>query len=88
MVERRQLAERCRVAGNAAYAAKQYSEALRCYQQGVESERTNMALHANAAMAALKLQCYVQAVEHCDKVSVRSALPTPRHARPTARTGL
>ncbi|KXZ56527.1 hypothetical protein GPECTOR_1g473 [Gonium pectorale] len=68
MVERRQLAERCRVRGNEAYQARQYSEALRCYQQGLESERTNMALHANAAMAALKMSCFVQAIEHCDKV--------------------
>ncbi|GFR41120.1 hypothetical protein Agub_g1764 [Astrephomene gubernaculifera] len=68
MVERRQLAERCRVRGNAAYQARQYSEALRCYQEGLESERTNMALHANAAMAALKMSCFVQAIEHCDKV--------------------
>ncbi|KAG2442702.1 hypothetical protein HXX76_002785 [Chlamydomonas incerta] len=68
LVERRQLAERARVAGNAAYGARQYTEALRCYQQGLESERTNMALHANAAMAALKINCFVQAIEHADKV--------------------
>ncbi|GIL99722.1 hypothetical protein Vretimale_4862 [Volvox reticuliferus] len=68
LVERRQLAERCRVRGNEAYKTRQYSEALRCYQQGIESERTNMALHANAAMAALKINCFVQAIEHCDKV--------------------
>ncbi|KAL6765116.1 hypothetical protein V8C86DRAFT_3128274 [Haematococcus lacustris] len=68
MVEQRQLAERARVAGNAAFAACQYSEALRCYQQGVETQRTSMPLHANAAQAALKLKCYVQAIEHCDKV--------------------
>ncbi|GLC44336.1 hypothetical protein PLESTB_000480900 [Pleodorina starrii] len=68
MVERRQLAERCRVSGNAAYKSRQYSEALRSYQQGIDSERTNMALHANAAMAALKISCFVQAIEHCDKV--------------------
>ncbi|KAG2450163.1 hypothetical protein HYH02_000265 [Chlamydomonas schloesseri] len=68
LVERRQLAERARVAGNAAYGARQYGEALRCYQQGLESERTNMALHANAAMAALKINCFVQAIEHADKV--------------------
>lgn len=60
MVEARQLAERRRVAGNAAFKAKQYSEALSCYQQGLSSERTNMTLHANAAQAALKLNCYVQ----------------------------
>ncbi|GLI69147.1 hypothetical protein VaNZ11_013704 [Volvox africanus] len=68
LVERRQLADRCRVRGNEAYKARQYSEALRCYQQGIESERTNMALHANAAMAALKISCFVQTIEHCDKV--------------------
>ena len=68
MVEQRQIAERLRVQGNAAFKAKQYSEALRCYQLGLESERTNVALHTNAAQAALKISCYVQAIEHCDKV--------------------
>lgn len=70
MVEARQIAERCRVAGNAAFKARQYSEALRCYQLGLDSERTSMTLNANAAMAALKIQCYVQTIEHCDKVRV------------------
>lgn len=68
MVEQRQLAERQRQAGNTAFKSKQYSEALRCYQLGLEAQRHNMALHANAAAAALKMQCYVQALEHCDKV--------------------
>ncbi|WIA44309.1 hypothetical protein OEZ86_007106 [Tetradesmus obliquus] len=68
MVEQRQIAERQRQAGNAAFKAQQYSEALRCYQAGLEVQRHSMALHANAAAAALKLQCYVQALEHCDKV--------------------
>jgi hypothetical protein len=68
MVEKRQLAERQRVAGNAAYKAGQWSEALRCYELGLEAQRHNTALHANAAMAALKIQCYVQAMEHCSKV--------------------
>lgn len=68
MVEQRQIAERMRVAGNEAFKAGQYSEALRCYQMGVDAQKTNMALHANAAQAALKLQCYVQAIEHCGKV--------------------
>ncbi len=81
MVERRQLAERARVAGNAAYKSQQYSEALRCYQQGLEAERSNMALHANAAMAALKLSCYVQTIEHCDKVGQgKKDRHHPRHA--------
>jgi len=69
MVEQRQLAERQRVAGNAAMAAGQWSEALRCYELGLESQRHSMVLHANAALAAIKIKCYVQAMEHCDKVS-------------------
>jgi tetratricopeptide (TPR) repeat protein len=68
MVEQRQIAERQRQAGNAAFKQQQYSEALRCYQAGLEVQRHSMALHANAAAAALKLNCYVQALEHCDKV--------------------
>lgn len=69
MVEQRQIAERQRQQGNAAFNAQQYSEALRYYQLGLEVQRHSMALHANAAAAALKLQCYVEAMEHCDKVS-------------------
>jgi hypothetical protein len=68
MVEQRQIAERQRVAGNEAFKSGQYSEALRCYQLGIEAQKINMTLHANAAMAAIKLQCFVQAIEHCDKV--------------------
>jgi tetratricopeptide (TPR) repeat protein len=68
MVEQRQRAERQRQLGNEAFKAGQYSEALRCYEQGLEAQRHDMTLHANAAMAALKLKCYVAAQEHCDKV--------------------
>lgn len=69
MVEQRQIAERQRVAGNAAFKDGQYSEALRCYQLGIDAQKISMTLHGNAAMAALKLNCFVQAIEHCDKVS-------------------
>ena len=68
MVEQRQLAERQRVRGNEAFRACNYSEALRQYEQGLDAQRHSMALHANAAMAALKMRCFVQAMEHCDKV--------------------
>ena len=61
MTEQRQLAERQRVAGNEAFKGGQWAEALRCYEIGIDSQRHNAALHANAAMAALKLGCYVQA---------------------------
>eukprot|EP00798_Chlamydomonas_sp_ICE-L_P017965 gene17965-24370_t len=63
MIECRQLGERARVSGNAAFKTCQYSEALRCYQSGIEGgNKTNMTLHANAAQAALRIKCYVQAV--------------------------
>jgi tetratricopeptide (TPR) repeat protein len=74
MVEQRQIAERQRQAGNTAFKEQQYSEALRCYQAGLEVQRHSMALHANAAAAALKLNCYVQALEHCDKVGAISSM--------------
>lgn len=43
-------------------------------QLGIESEKTSMTLHANAAQAALKVSCFVQAIEHCDKVKLCCAL--------------
>lgn len=68
MVQARQLAERCRVAGNAAFKQKQWAEAYRCYEEGLDAERANAKLQGNAAMAALKMGCYAQAIVHCDKV--------------------
>lgn len=68
MVEQRQVAERQRVKGNALFKQGQYSEAYQCYDIGLGSQRHNMALHANAAMASIKTGCFVQAIEHCDKV--------------------
>jgi tetratricopeptide (TPR) repeat protein len=68
IVEGRQRAERCRVLGNNAFGQQQWAEAYRCYEEGIYAERSNVKLHANAAMAAVKMGCYVQAIEHCDKV--------------------
>ena len=68
MLEQRQLAERARVAGNEAFKAQQWTSAYGHYVSGIEAQRTNATLHANAAMASLKMGCFVQAVEHCDKV--------------------
>ncbi|KAK9827632.1 hypothetical protein WJX81_001342 [Elliptochloris bilobata] len=68
MVEQRQVAERQRVAGNAALKAGRPSEAYQAYAIGLDAERHNAALHANAALASLRMRAYVQAIEHCDKV--------------------
>lgn len=68
MVSQRQLAERQRVEGNALYAQGQFTAAFQCYETGLDAERHNMALHGNAAQVLLKMGCYVQAIEHCDKV--------------------
>ena len=68
MTERRQLAERKRVLGNDSFRSGQFSEALQLYEEGIDAEKSNMALHANAAAAALKLACHVQCIAHCDKV--------------------
>jgi hypothetical protein len=56
------------VKGNALFKGKRYTEAYQCYEIGLSHEKPNMALHANAAMASIKMKCFVQAVTHCDKV--------------------
>ena len=38
------------------------------YTEGLDHEKTNIALNGNAAMASIKMGCYVQAIEHADKV--------------------
>ena len=68
MVSQRQLAERQRVQGNALYSQGQYTAAFQCYETGLEAEKHNMALHGNAAQVLIKMGCYAQAIEHCDKV--------------------
>lgn len=68
MLEQRQMAERCRVAGNEAYKAGQWTVAYGHYELGLVSQRTNVKLQSNAAMASLKMGCHVQAIEHCDRV--------------------
>lgn len=57
---RLQVAERCRVRGNDAFKAGRFAEAYQQYSLGLESQKTNMTLHANAAMASLKMGCFVQ----------------------------
>ena len=68
MIERRQVAERQRVKGNAFFTAGRFSEAYQSYVGGLECQRHDMVLHANAAVASLRMGCPVQAIEHCDKV--------------------
>ena len=76
MVSQRQVAERQRVEGNALYSQGQFTAAFQCYDTGLEAEKHNMALHNNAAQVLIKMGCYVQAIEHCDKVSFCPTEPT------------
>lgn len=68
MKKQRQVAERRRVEGNEAFRKGQFSLAYQRYAEGLECHKANPALHCNAAMASIKLGCYVQAIEHCDRV--------------------
>lgn len=34
---------------------------------GLDAQRHSAVLHANAALASLRVKAYVQAIEHCDK---------------------
>lgn len=48
--------------------SKQWSKAYLHFDEGCSAERSNANLHSNAAMAAIKMGCYAQAIEHCEKV--------------------
>ena len=40
---------------------------MQAYAIGLDAQRHNAALHANAALASLRMQAHVQAIKHCDK---------------------
>lgn len=70
MVEQRQLGERHRVEGNSLFKQGRISDAAREYDAGLEHDKHNMALHANAALCSLRSSCYANAIQHCDRVSM------------------
>ena len=37
------------------------------YTEGLDHEKPNVALNSNAAMASIKMGCYVQAIEHAEQ---------------------
>ena len=66
-------------------------DAAQAYAVGLDAQRHSAALHANAALASLRMRCYVQAIAHCDKArsGLRGPLHTPQPALPeAARCGL
>jgi len=83
-VAQRQTAYRKREEGNAAFKAGQYAEALKIYEAGLEADKRSIELHGNAAMAALKSGCFVQAITHCDKANEIAACLFEQPAHPTA----
>ena len=83
-VRQRQTAHRAREAGNAAFKAGQFAEALKTYEKGLESDKRSIELHGNAAMAALKCGCFAQTIEHCDRACELAEFFLERPAHPTA----
>ena len=81
---RRQSAHRAREAGNAAFKAGQFAEALKTYEKGLESDKRSIELHGNAAMAALKCGCFAQTIEHCDRACELAEFFLERPDHPTA----
>ena len=83
-IRQRQTAYRAREAGNAAFKAGQFAEALKTYETGLESDKRSIELHGNAAMAALKLGCFAQTIEHCDRACELAEFFLERPDHPTA----
>lgn len=74
MVKQRQIAQREKEKGNKEYKNGQFGEAYRCYSCGLDAEKHNMELQANAALASLKMGSHLQAIEHCDKVNTMARI--------------
>ena len=83
-VRRRQTAHRAREAGNAAFKAGQFAEALKTFEKGLESDKRSIELHGNAALAALKCGCFAQTIEHCDRACELAEFFLERPDHPTA----
>jgi hypothetical protein len=83
-IAQRQAAHRARETGNAAFKAGQFAEALKTYEHGLESDKRSIELHGNAAMAALKLGCFAQTIEHCDRANELAEFFLERPNHPTA----
>ena len=62
--EKEALAERERLEGNRLLRAGQAAAALAAYERGLAANKRSLALHANAAQAALSSKCFVAAVDH------------------------
>ena len=83
-IRQRQAAHRARETGNAAFKAGQFAEALKTYETGLESDKRSIELHGNSAMAALKLGCFAQTIEHCDRANELAEFFLEKPNHPTA----
>jgi len=57
-------------------------DAAQAYAVGLDAQRHSAALHANAALASLRMRCYVQSIAHCDKARSGLRAPPQRAAGP------
>lgn len=60
-------AEKDKEAGNRAFKAQQYSEALRNYDNAIDNAKCNRVLYTNRAFTHIKLGNWARAVEDCDR---------------------
>jgi hypothetical protein len=60
-------AEKDKEAGNRAFKAQQYSEALRCYDNAIDNAKCTRVMYTNRAFAHIKLGNWARAVEDCDR---------------------
>lgn len=60
-------AEKDKEAGNRAFKAQQYSEALRNYDNAIDNAKCNRVMYTNRAFAHIKLRNWARALEDCDR---------------------
>ena len=79
--EREKLADIEKEAGNRAFKAQQYSEAVRCYTVAIDNNKCDRVLYNNRAFAYVKMGSWASAIEDCDKVRTLSSIAAPLQHR-------
>lgn len=66
-LQRKKDAEAKKNEGNAAYKNKNFSEALRFYEEAIQIDPTELTFYTNKAAVYFEMKDYAKCIEECDK---------------------